>query len=222
MKMIARRPSPLKPRRDDDHNVRVYRHFLLALIAAGDDESRRDAISLEFPHVANAHSLHYSSDILNRQILDARLLTEESSTEIANRFSTDPKAIDYYEQIFFNVRDRLQNVDWIRKVILGPPAARVVRKDGMLTDAERGLVYRTFAYFGGPLALDVVISGIAPQRMPMKGEDIAVWFGEALSQIVQSRAGAAALTLTGKQTGMQLVKLGVRALAARAKRRDGS
>lgn len=48
--MIEHRP-PLQPRRSDDHYVRAYRRFLISYLAAGDDEKRRRAVSLELPHV---------------------------------------------------------------------------------------------------------------------------------------------------------------------------
>ncbi len=119
MEMIRHRPRPLRPRRSDDHNIRVYRWVLLELAAAGENDERRDAVFRQYPAVGQAHLLHYSADIENRQVLEARLLTTESFPEIAHRFATEPATIKYYEQIFFHVRDRLKHGDWIRKVIRG-------------------------------------------------------------------------------------------------------
>src|SRR6266404_2714912 len=103
VQMLGHRPSPMRPGRLDDYNIQVYRQVLLELAAAGDDESKRDAVFREYPHVCNAHLLHYSPDIERRQILEARLLTNETFDEIASRYATTPQVIDYYEKLFFHV-----------------------------------------------------------------------------------------------------------------------
>jgi hypothetical protein len=93
MQMVEHRPSPLKPRQYDDHYVRTYRQILLSLVAAGDDEAARYAAIQEKPHVYQAHTLHFHPDRHLRQVLEARLLTDESLAKIANRFATEPHTI---------------------------------------------------------------------------------------------------------------------------------
>ena len=125
MQLVEHLPSPLKPGRYDDPYVRTYRRFLLLLVAAGDDEAARYAVIQEKPHVYQAHTLHFHSDRHLRQVLEARLLTVEPLAEIANRFATEPLTIEFYEALFFNVRDRLSHKDWIAKVIRSPSGDQV-------------------------------------------------------------------------------------------------
>ena len=51
----------------------------------------------------------------------ARLLTSETFEEIAQYFGTSAGTIDYFEKLFFNVRDRMQCRGWILKAaVIGP------------------------------------------------------------------------------------------------------
>ena len=100
MQMVEHRPSPLKPRQYDDHYVRAYRRILLSLVAAGNDEAVRYAVIQEKPYVYQAHTLHFHPDRHLQQVLQARLLTNESLAEIATRFATEPLTIEFYERFF--------------------------------------------------------------------------------------------------------------------------
>ena len=208
LRMAEHRPKPLWPRGYDDHPVRAYRNLLLACMSAGTDEQLREAARLVRPDVHRAHMLHFAPDCQLRQILEARLLTNESLSEIAQRFATEEQTIEYYEQLFFNVRDRLQHKDWIAKIILGSPGDLAPNRRGSMTEAQRGFLYRLFAFHGGPLALDAMIGGMVSTKMPQRVEDVAPWFDGALGQIVRSRAAAAAKILdVNKHNIVHLLKL---------------
>jgi hypothetical protein len=218
MEMMRHRPQPLLPRRTDDHNIRVYRRVLLELAAGGEDADRRDAVFSQYPAVCQAHMLHYSADIESRQILEARLLTTETFDAIAARLGTEPATVKYYEQIFFNVRDRFEHRDWIRKVIRGPAIAGRGIKNTRSSRARRGYVLRLFAYNGGSLALDAVINGLATTIVPPRAQDLEEWFKNSLDQLVRTTATTAATTLEMNQkNAMQIIKLAQRASAAAVK-----
>lgn len=123
--MLTHHPRPLRPRRSDDQYVRAYYWYMQNSLAGGDDAAERRRLSPSMLRVVQAHRLYYSADVERRQILEARLLTSEPFAEIAKQFDTDAGTIDYYEQLFFNVRDRLKNTDWIAKTILGSPQDRI-------------------------------------------------------------------------------------------------
>jgi hypothetical protein len=208
--LVGHRPDS-RPGRHDDHYVRIYWQVLRALAAAGDDRAKREVVFRDYPHVCRAHGLHYSPDLERRQILEARLLTQETIEEIATRFDAAPQVIEYYEQLFFHVRDRLQCSDWIRKVILGPCSIYRRDKKGLTPDEQRGYAYRLFAYFGGPLVLDAAISGLVSATLPQCPDDVHGWFERTQRQIVQIRAAAAAATLHLNQRNMtEMIKLGLR------------
>jgi hypothetical protein len=223
MQMLGNRPQPLRPTRHDDHNIRIYRQILIDLGTAKDDESRRDEIFREYPEVCRAHLLHYSPDVESRQILEASLLTTKSFTEIANRFATEPRAIEYFEGLFFNVRDRLSSSFWIRQVIRGRFDTGRDVNDKNLRLAQRGYVLRLFAFFGGPLVLDAMVQGLSATKTPPHEQDVSGWFADALGQLVRSSAAAAASTIEMNQKTMtQMIKLAFRARAAAPKTGKGS
>lgn len=208
LQMVRQRPQPSQPTRTDCHYIRVYRWLLLALAAARRNEPRRAQIVQEFPELYQAHRLHYSADVETRQIVEARLLTSESFEEIAVRFGTTPKTIEYYEALFFNVRDRLSSGYWIRKVIRGNCELFGDSGTDSLSVDQRGYVLRLFAYFGGPLVLDAMLSGLLEANTPPRDSDIDSWFDDALNQLVRTTALAAASAFSLNQRniipGLQL------------------
>src|SRR6476620_4480541 len=134
MELIGHRPEPVRPGLHDDRYIRSYRLMRLALEAAGDDTSKRKAVIRQYPDVWRAHQLHHSPDLMCRQIMEARLLTSETIAEIASRFDMSPAAVDYYEKLFFHVRDRLQSKDWINKIIKGPCRGDSGNRTGVTAD----------------------------------------------------------------------------------------
>jgi hypothetical protein len=208
--MLKHRPRPLRPRRSDDCHVRAYRCFLKHYLAAGDDGEERLRLHPAMPAVAQAHEL-FSIDVERRQILEARLLTSETFDEIAARFATEAAVIDCFEKLFFSVRDRLTNKDWIAKVIKGPPEERVPNRNGVMTVAERGFAYRHFGYFGGALVLDALIACLSPHGKPQCAEDAPEWFADATRDVLRSRvAMAASLLVVDGSNVMRLLKLALR------------
>ena len=177
--MVAHRPCPLRPRRYDDPFVRAYHLFLRDSLAAGNDAVERQRLFPEMRYAGEAHKLFFAADIEQRHVVEARLLTSETFAEIAARFATEAPVIDCFEKLFFNVRDRLTNTDWIVKVIKGPED-HTPSRDGSPTAAERAHIYKLFGFFGGPKVLDaVVIACLSPNGRPQQNEDASAWFDEA-------------------------------------------
>jgi hypothetical protein len=139
-RMLEHGPSPLKPRRYDDHYVRAYRRFVMSFLAAGGIEPLVAKVLANQPHVYQAYMLHYDPDTERRQILQAWLLTKEPYPAIAKRFAMDEKTVDYYEEIFFNVRDRLDNKDWIAKTIIRQREYLAANRRGVMSEDQRGFL----------------------------------------------------------------------------------
>jgi hypothetical protein len=155
-----------------DYPVRLFYRYLSVGAAARNDR-QRDALNQDYPDAAQAHSMHYSPAIERRQILEASLLTDESFSQIATRMGMSEPAVKLYAALFFDVRDRLTATTWILKVIMGSPEMRTrFNQDGTLTEEQRGFIFRLFAYYGGPLALEAMVAGIAGVSMPMRPDDV--------------------------------------------------
>lgn len=136
-----------------------YRHDpdLIALVQFLRAEARchsdRDRVRLEQRWLAlhAAQHLHISDGPLRFEV-QARILAGQTDDEIAARCRLTPSAVHWFEAVFFNVRDRLHARDWIVARVIGPGLHRG------FTEAEIGNVWMTFGYYGGPVALDVVLA----------------------------------------------------------------
>lgn len=185
LQLLRHRPQPMRPVRIDDYFIRVYYLLLVGITATRNDDVARVKLLLARNDMYQAHNIFYAADIETRLILEARLLTTETFAEIAARLATTPKAVEYYEGVFFNVRDRLSNGDWIHKIIRGKYRPHSSRANEGLSMEQRGYLLKLCAYIGGPLALDAMINGMLPENMPQSGQEIGPWFGDLLSQMVR-------------------------------------
>ena len=137
VQLISHRSVRSRPGQYDDDYIQIYWRILLALAAAGDDEANRDAVFREYPDVCAAHRFHYSPDLEQRQTLEARLLTDETFEQIASRYGVAPQVIDYYEKLFFDVRDRMHAKGWIAMMVLRRPRTCHDTGTGAMTEVER-------------------------------------------------------------------------------------
>jgi hypothetical protein len=188
LKLVEHQPQPLpaSPRRDDEY-VRRYRKFLLRFLRSDDEEARAALFPLD-PPLFYAHLIHHHPDREWRTIVQARLLTGDDDAEIANYGGTLPDTIHLYEQLFFNVRDRLDNKDWIVKTVLGTATQRASNRYDTMTDHQRDSLYKLFGYFGGPIILNTVISGFASRDLPTQSKHVPGWFDRTMKNLIKRKA----------------------------------
>ena len=103
----------------------------------------------------------FSCDRTRQVLRQAWLLAGLSIENVAERMKEPAEAVDWYERLFFDVRDRLHAEIAIASVVIGqPPPPGTVRVAWLL---------RQLAYFGGPAVLTAAI----PVLMPiMEGKSI--------------------------------------------------
>jgi hypothetical protein len=203
-------PRRFRAERHDDYFVRAYRHYVIEMTDGYGDEERRRAVCRELPHVHKAHELHFKSDPETRQILQAWLLTREEFSDIGDRVATESAVVEHFEQLFFNVRDRLDCSGWIAKVIRGPRSSSTLNCETKW-ELERGIFYRMIAFYGGPIALNALISGGTLGERPKSVEDIIRHFNDVLPAAVQRQATLAALDLPlDPASVMRILSLGKR------------
>lgn len=199
----ARRPSP---KRDDEY-VRAYWNFFRKYDRAEEEEDRL-ALFPNQPAMYYAHLIHHHPDREWRAMIQARLLTRVSDEEIAETAATLPEAIFLYEKLFFHVRDRIDSHDWIVKTVMGTAANRASNRNDSWTDNQRNLAYKLFAYFGGPIVLDVIISGFLSGDFPKNKSQIGPWFDSTMRLLVKRKATMAAqLFEVNKWNVMQLLEI---------------
>src|SRR5690606_34674736 len=142
----------------DDKLVCQCRSFLVkwyAIHATDDDDSlyeRKLKLYMKYPSLLHAYEIFERNDRI-RLTIESRILARQSDEEIAEKVGTTPDVIKIYELLFFNVRDRLSNRDYIVQQIIKP-----LVQQGLAGVAE-GLSAKFFGYFGGPIVLDQILDG---------------------------------------------------------------
>jgi hypothetical protein len=170
----------------DDRYVRSYLRLQQLQEAARLDEIKRYAATLKHPHAHFASQICYGWNREPRHVLEASILTGESSAAIAKRIHIEEKTVIYYEALFFDVRDRLHDVKWINTVISGLPGCLFPPLNGAMTEDQRGFLYRMFGYYAGPEVLLTVGKSIGRWTMPNCREDTTLWLDYAVERIVRA------------------------------------
>jgi len=196
---------PERCKRYDDRWIQGYRKFLVAWRKS---ENNRDALMHDNPGLFFAYLLHERMHLEPEMLLmiEARLLAGVSCESIADECKTIPETIEWYERLFFNVADFLPHHDWIMKHVLLPSADRFVeaeneddeeqdfkpRPSSEVVRPHLDMTLKFFAYFGGPLICDLMISGFRRHRKVTTVEDIQDYFDEQFALQIKRRSAQAA------------------------------
>jgi hypothetical protein len=216
VKMLASVP-PERVKRFDDTWVQGYKKFLF-LWNKGEDN--RDKLLHDDPGLYFAYIMHDRMFIEPemRLMVEARLLAGVPYRDIANDCKTIPETIEWYERLFFNVAEFLPHHDWILKHVLLPSSDRFVEAN---TDDEEeefqprptsevvrphlDMTLKFFAYYGGPIACDAMISGFRRNKHVASQQELPEYFHEQfMSQVTRRSAQAAGQFEINKYNVMEL------------------
>lgn len=155
--------------------------------------------------------LYFAYDIFLRadddyckSALEARILARQADEAIAKSLSIhDPATVQWYEQLFFNVRDRLDSVDYISKQIIGPLIGQGLHNVDMQLSAK------FFGYFGGETVLEFMLHGVDRHISPPRsGSDIDAYADSVFGSMVRARSMVAAQAIQpDSMTVMPLLEL---------------
>jgi hypothetical protein len=116
-------------------------------------------------HLWQAYDIYEGNHKLLKCELEARLLTNDTNEGIAKRLSLHPDVIDWYEALFFNVLDRLDNPGWIANKVLGE------QMHYGLTERDYNFLWKFYGYVGGNVLLDALIyRHFSPMRPTEPGQ----------------------------------------------------
>jgi hypothetical protein len=101
-----------------DRHVKELASYLIARSKAT-SATELARLQRRFPNVAGAYDLHTGSDY-QRELLHCRILSQERPQSIARRLGVEASVVMRYETLFFDVRPRIQCVDWITEAVLSP------------------------------------------------------------------------------------------------------
>ena len=142
--------SARRDRRKDDAWVGRAVTFLKALARAAARPDARRPVALD-PPMLGAWRLR-RGEPRRRWEVEARLLAGQDDREIAAKVGVDAGAIEAYEALHYSVRDHLAATDWVAFVAIGP------RLYLGLDPEDTEIVWKLFAYNGGPHVLDALIA----------------------------------------------------------------
>ena len=216
VQMLASVP-PQRCKRYDDKWVQGYKKFLFQW---NKSEDNRDRLMHDNPGLYFAYLLFdrmYVEPEL-RLMIEARLLAGTHYADIANECKTIPETIEWYERIFFNVREFLPHHDWILKHVLLPASDRYIgdeddddeeqaraQSNAEIVKPHFDLTLKFFAYYGGPLACDVMISGFRRDRKVLSHDDLPDYFHDQfMTQITRRSAQASGQFEINKYNVMEL------------------
>lgn len=196
-----------KPKRciaGDDQYIKDLRSFRIRH-ARRPDAADRAQLAAEMPEIDEAVRIFDGRNdrVLGRRAfgIECRLLAEQSDEEIAHEVGTNARVVEYYEALFFNIRDRMKAHDWILTEILVPafdhsmqagPNNAFVQDGPAIALPYFDATLRSLAYFGGPLVLDFAMSGFRRDARAKRREQTGMWFDESWINRLRQRSSAAA------------------------------
>lgn len=187
--LLEARPKalPSDPRVDDKY-ICLGRRFLGKLLGTNDREEQADLFPKN-PGLFLAYELYQDADQERAQFVQACILSGMSDEDAAERCGEMPATIDWYEAMFYNVRDRLNSRFWVTKNCLGPAAER------FLDDHGRQFTTKMFGYFVGPKMLDMMISGFDPTKRWREMEDLSSVLDVHAADTIRRRSASSAMTV---------------------------
>lgn len=197
--MLAAWP-PERCKRYDDSWVQGYRSYLFKWNKGG---SKRQELLYENPGLYYAHNMFISrlNDPEMSLVVEARLLAGMSYEQIAEENKTMPETIQWYEKVFFNVKDFLRHHDWILRNVLIPASDRFVEPENEQDGDRRprfeikphfDMTLKFFAYYGGPVLCDFMLSGFKRGNKVAKLDDVEDWLDNHWANQIRRKSAQAA------------------------------
>ncbi len=177
---------PSDPRVDDKY-VCMGRRFMGKLLSTNDRDEQLELFPKN-PGLFLAYELYQDADQERAQFVQSCLLAGMSDEDAAERCGEMPATIDWYEAMFYNVRDRLNARYWIVKNCLGPAAERFIDDHG------RQFTLKMFAYFAGEKALDMMLSGFDPSKNWRDMNDLSQLLDTHAADTIRRRCAAHIMT----------------------------
>ena len=213
---MVQRETPGRTSKRDDEYVQALRNFILRYRAYTGQPL--DQLAFANPGLYWAYQIHdrrHDDGARMAVMIEARILAGQNNVDIAKELCTIPEVIDWYEKIFFNVRDRLHAHDWVVDHVLMPAflESRISAQPGQnaskirqpLAEAFFDPTLKFFAYFGGPFVLDFVLTGFRRGNRCRNREETGQWFDTYWANRLKQRSSEAVGTFeVNKYNVMQL------------------
>ena len=176
--------------------LRLKRHF----DRAGNNPEKMYALMLRDGGLFWAHSLWLDDKAPTRWTIEARIVAGETNAEIAQKLGTEEDVIAAYADVFFDVRDKLANLDYVIGVILADAVTRG------LQERQYDLLWKMVAFQGGTHALNAILSRFISINKPRSPDEVAGFFQDSAINSVKYKAAIATMTIPVNQhTSLALI-----------------
>jgi hypothetical protein len=200
LNLIDRFPRPGRGTRHDDDYTKQARKFVLAYRNSGGGDDRRWRLEHENPGLFMAYMIYIDTEAQHELpfSIECRVLAGQTPEEIARECHTITDTILWYERLFFDVRDKLDALDYIQIHVLAPEfrkARERFRADQAgskftkeaLAESFWDAAIKLFSYHGGRYAVDYFLSGFLRGVKPNSQEEVANWTDEAITLYARRR-----------------------------------
>jgi hypothetical protein len=180
----------------DDEVVKAACKFRRLLLRCQTDADKLAALDAA-PQLYDAYEIYSSSDSPEqvRWELEARILAREPRADIERKLGVDAATLDIYQEVFFDVDDRLDAPSLITHVVIG----RALHAGG-LAEREHDCLWKLFGYWCGPIALDAFVYKFGKPRRVESAEGLRDALRDFTKDVVEMKG---TVTLVGMPIGWQ-------------------
>lgn len=212
---ITQKPNGGRSTKRDDAYVRQARSFYVRWHNREPED--REPLFLENPGLFLAYQMFemQTADPDHALILQSRLLAGMDYVDIAEAMDTMPQMVEWYEAVFFNVRDKLKKRDWVTRQVLIPAMMRnfglfdsgnkkkdndgeqVQEKSWQQQIIARPFMdasLKMFSYFGGPVLCEYMIAGFQQGKFCQSPDGLSEWLDGHWAMTLRARSAQAART----------------------------
>lgn len=174
--------------REDTETLVVKRY--IAAKAACQNEMQLERLMYKMPGLFHAEQFHDREDLDIRWEVEARLLAREPFESIAKKIGTDVEVVMWYERVFFNVLEKIDNQSYIGQVAMG----RSIHRG--LFERDYDLLWKMLGYACGPLMVDSLVRRLGPLPQRVDSEDQIDPMKKTLTgSVMAEKALVAAMTI---------------------------
>jgi hypothetical protein len=189
--------APKRCTRRDDDKIRTAKTFITQLHNA--DAVTTDRLKFQYPGLFLAFDFYKKAQEQPdaAMFLESRVLAGQSAEEIGKVMGVLPDTVTWYCDLFFDVVPYLERRDWIVKHVIAPAMLKTATSTGVFKDSTVAHTYadgtlKLFAYFGGPIVVDVMIGGLQSGKRLTDPDKLTDWFDGAVGTVVRRRTLQAA------------------------------
>jgi hypothetical protein len=175
------------------------------------------ALSRRHGALGDAYEISAEPDGGRKCELEARLLTGVGVDGTAQRMRLQPEVVTWYERLFFNVLDRLDDSSWMVHQVFGPKVY-----EGF-SERDHDLIWKVFAYAGGAPMLDSLVGGglVNPVR-PDGPDQVRGFYANQTRAIVDRRSVLSALALRPTDASQRIKLLELQANLVEIEKKNGT